>query len=150
MELKQFTGIEIMPTKQSIAAQVAKLNDVYAEGGLDVKPEKDYILLKALELFVKDALEVCRPWALNQLQHYSDAERKNLYGAQVSIVSGKAKYDFESCTDVADLEQLVAESKAVVKGYEAELKKAKETAIREQRATFAGEDQPTISVKFLA
>ena len=150
MELKQFTGIEIMPTKQSIAAEVAKLNDVYAEGGLDVKPEKDYILLKALELFVKDALEVCRPWALNQLQHYSDAERKNLYGAQVSIVSGKAKYDFESCTDVADLEQLVAEAKAVVKGYEAELKKAKETAIREQRATFAGEDQLTISVKFLA
>lgn len=139
-------GQELL-TKETIAEAVAELNDRYSDGGLEVNAARDYVQLKALETLIKQSLEVCRPWAIEAISKYSDAERKNLYGAQVSIVSGKAKYDYSICAEIVEKEQVVNDLKASAKDEEKQLKALQEKAIREQRAKYIGSDVPTISVK---
>lgn len=106
-----------MPSKAEIATKVKELQARYEQGGLGVNPLKDYVTLKAIECFIKDALKACEGWAVQAAKNYSDNERKSLYGAKVTLKESGAKYDY---SENSEWVQYSDEEKA----YEEQMKQA--------------------------
>ena len=132
MELLKFAE-GVMPTKADIKDAVLNLSNRYADGGLDVNPMRDYIALKVMEAFVKDALKVCEPWAVQSAATYSEAERKNIYGAKVVIKAGAVEYDYDSA-DVTRAQESVDVYAEELKRAKARLKETQDFAIKMQMA----------------
>lgn len=147
MELQIFNAGNV-PSKQEIQQAAEMLNDRYNEGGVDVNPIKDYLQLKALEAYIKAALPIAQPWATEMASRYNDAERRNLYGAQVSIKTGAIQYDFSGLQHIAELEQKAAKAKDDLSKANDALKSAKEKAIKLQQARVAGKEPDSLMIRF--
>ena len=80
--------------KRDILNAVEELRARYENGGLDVNPLRDLIILKQVETFVKEAVKVAMPWAAQDAANLSDKERKCVYNAKISLREPSPTYDF--------------------------------------------------------
>lgn len=131
LDLIKLETVQYLPTKADLADAIQQLKARYENGGASVNPIKDYLVLKRIEAYVKDALDVVNPWAMQQAEQYSDAERKNLYNSSITMKAGTKKYDYshnpewvEKSNEVADYEKSVKMAKNDLKALEENMRLA--------------------------
>lgn len=147
MELMKFNEGQI-PSKAEIKEAAKQIETMYTEGGLALNPVRDYVALKAVETFVKDALKTVSPWAVQAAANYSDSERKNLYGAQVIIKAGAVEYDYSGAPGIDELEAKAAAAKEEYDRAAAALKSAQEDAVKMQMAVVTDRKPDSLVIKF--
>lgn len=89
--------------KRDILNAVDALRARYENGGLDVNPLRDLIVLKQVETFVKEAIKVAMPWATQDAANLNDKERKCIYNAKLSLREASPTYDFSGNAEWQEL-----------------------------------------------
>lgn len=91
--------------KRDVMNCVDQLRARYEDGDISAKPLRDLILLKQIELFVKEAIKVAMPWAAQEAALYDDKERKCIHNAKVTLKAAAPAYDFSANAEWAALKQ---------------------------------------------
>lgn len=98
------------PEKNDIISLVELVRSRY-ESGETENALRDFVTLKQLEFYVKEALKIAAPYATSEVAGMSAEQRKNTCNAKLTLKQSPMKYDFAGN---AEWDELTAE----IAGYE--------------------------------
>ena len=105
------------PEKNDIISLVELVRSRY-ESGETENAMRDFITLKQLEFYVKEALKIASPYATSAVAGMSTEQRKNTCNAKLTLRQAPMKYDFSGNAEWDELQSEIA-------GYEQEIAIAK-------------------------
>lgn len=102
------------PTKNDIISFVEELRSRY-ENGETNNSVANFVALKQIEFYVKEAMKIVSPYATAEVAGMSAEQRKNTCNAKLTLKQSPIKYDFagnaewdELTAEIAGYEQQVA------------------------------------------
>lgn len=98
------------PAKNDIISLVENVRSRYENGETDTAVA-DFVALKQIELYVKEAMKIVSPYATSAVAGMSAEQRKNTCNAKLTLKQSPIKYDFSGN---AEWDELTAE----IAGYE--------------------------------
>lgn len=101
------------PAKNDIISLVEGVRSRYENGETDTAVA-DFVALKQIEFYVKEAMKIVSPYATAAVAGMSAEQRKNTYNAKLTLKQSPMKYDFAGN---AEWDKLTAE----IAGYEQEV-----------------------------
>lgn len=105
------------PSKNDIISLVEDVRSRYENGETDTAVA-DFVALKQIEFYVKEAMKIVSPYATAAVAGMSAEQRKNTCNAKLTLKQSPMKYDFAGN---AEWDELTAE----IAGYEQEIAIAK-------------------------
>ena len=105
------------PEKNDIISLVEHVRSQYENGNTSTAVG-DFVTLKQMEFYVKEAMKIVAPYATAAVAGMSAEQRKNAYNAKLSLRQAPIKWDFSGN---AEWDELQAE----IEGYEQEIAIAK-------------------------
>lgn len=103
----------IIPTKNDVIAAVEEFKSRYDRGHC-TQAVQDFVALKQMEFYVKEAMKIVAPYATAAVAGMSAEQRKNTCNAKLTLKQSPMKYDFSGN---AEWDELTAE----IAGYEQEV-----------------------------
>ena len=101
------------PSKNDIISLVEDVRSRYENGETDTAVA-DFVALKQIEFYVKEAMKIVSPYATSAVAGMSTEQRKNTCNAKLTLKQSPMKYDFAGN---AEWDELTAE----IAGYEQEM-----------------------------
>ena len=101
------------PSKNDIISLVENVRSRYENGETDTAVA-DFVALKQIEFYVKEAMKIVSPYATSAVEGMSAEQRKNTCNAKLTLKQSPMKYDFAGN---AEWDELTAE----IAGYEQEV-----------------------------
>lgn len=101
------------PSKNDIISLVEEVRSRYENGETDTAVA-DFVALKQIEFYVKEAMKIVSPYATYAVAGMSAEQRKNTCNAKLTLKQSPMKYDFAGN---AEWDELTAE----IAGYEKEV-----------------------------
>ena len=101
------------PAKNDIISFVEEVRSRYENGETDTAVA-DFVALKQIEFYVKEAMKIVSPYATSAVAGMSAEQRKNTCNAKLTLKQSPMKYDFAGN---AEWDELTAE----IAGYEQEV-----------------------------
>ena len=101
------------PSKNDIISLVEDVRSRYENGETDTAAA-DFVALKQIEFYVKEAMKIVSPYATSAVAGMSTEQRKNTCNAKLTLKQSPMKYDFAGN---AEWDELTAE----IAGYEQEM-----------------------------
>lgn len=101
------------PSKNDIISLVDDVRSRYENGETDTAVA-DFVALKQIEFYVKEAMKIVSPYATSAVAGMSAEQRKNTCNAKLTLKQSPMKYDFAGN---AEWDELTAE----IAGYEQEV-----------------------------
>ena len=101
------------PAKNDIISLVEDVRSRYENGETDTAAA-DFVALKQIEFYVKEAMKIVSPYATAAVAGMSAEQRKNTCNAKLTLKQSPMKYDFAGN---AEWDELTAE----IAGYEQEV-----------------------------
>lgn len=101
------------PSKNDIISLVEDVRSRYENGETDTAVA-DFVALKQIEFYVKEAMKIVSPYATSAVAGMSAEQRKNTCNAKLTLKQSPMKYDFAGN---AEWDELTAE----IAGYEQEV-----------------------------
>lgn len=101
------------PSKNDIISCVEDVRSRYENGETDTAVA-DFVALKQIEFYVKEAMKIVSPYATSAVAGMSAEQRKNTCNAKLTLKQSPMKYDFAGN---AEWDELTAE----IAGYEQEV-----------------------------
>lgn len=101
------------PAKNDIISLVENVRSRYENGETDTAVA-DFVALKQIEFYVKEAMKIVSPYATSAVAGMSTEQRKNTCNAKLTLKQSPMKYDFSGN---AEWDELTAE----IAGYEQEV-----------------------------
>lgn len=101
------------PSKNDIISLVEEVRSRYENGETDTAVA-DFVALKQIEFYVKEAMKIVSPYATAAVAGMSTEQRKNTCNAKLTLKQSPIKYDFAGN---AEWDELTAE----IAGYEQEV-----------------------------
>ena len=102
------------PTKNDIISFVDELRSRY-ENGETNNSVANFVALKQIEFYVKEAMKIVAPYATAEVAGMSEEQRKNTCNAKLTLKQSPMKYDFsgnaewdELTAEIANYEQQAA------------------------------------------
>lgn len=102
------------PEKNDIISLVEHVRSQYENGNTSTAVG-DFVTLKQMEFYVKEAIKIVAPYATSAVAGMSAEQRKNTYNAKLTLKQSPMKYDFagnaewdELTAEIACYEQEVA------------------------------------------
>ena len=136
------------PEKNDIISLVEHVRSQYENGNISTAVG-DFVTLKQMEFYVKEAMKIVAPYATAAVAGMSAEQRKNTCNAKLSLRQAPMKYDFSGNAEWDEL-------RAEIAGYEQEIAiaKNKQKAVEENliivgAAKAVEEPKMTLSVTLL-
>ena len=105
------------PEKNDIISLVEHVRSQYENGNTSTAVG-DFVALKQMEFYVKEAMKIVAPYATAAVAGMSAEQRKNTCNAKLSLRQAPMKYDFSGNAEWDELQSEIA-------GYEQEIAIAK-------------------------
>ena len=105
------------PEKNDIISLVEHVRSQYENGNTSTSVG-DFVALKQMEFYVKEAMKIVAPYATSAVAGMSAEQRKNTCNAKLTLRQAPMKYDFSGNAEWDELQAEIA-------GYEQEIAIAK-------------------------
>ena len=105
------------PSKNDIISFVEEVRSMYENGDTNTAVS-DFVALKQIEFYVKEAMKIVSPYATSAVAGMSAEQRKNTCNAKLTLKQSPMKYEFAGNAEWDELQAEIA-------GYEQEIAIAK-------------------------